>query len=94
MIQIYYSHIPVSVDLRIDGGSSAGYIIVRNSNLLYYPRVYGEFRLAWPRPCGIDVKVVCLDSRTGPFADFQADGSRQVVVGAELKACSSNEGFS
>lgn len=42
MIQIYYIHIPVSVELRIDGGSSAECIIVRQSTLLYYTRVYGE----------------------------------------------------
>lgn len=39
MIQIYYSDIPVSVELRIDGGRSAECIIVRKSTLLYYAMV-------------------------------------------------------
>lgn len=66
MIQIYYTHIPVSVELRIDGGSGAECIIVRKSTLLYYARVYGEFRLAWPRPRGIDMlKSFVLTPRQG-----------------------------
>lgn len=95
-IQIYYSHIPVSVELRIDGGSSAECIIVRKSTVLYYARVYGEFRLAWPRPRGIDM----LKS----FVLTPGQGRLQILVPmvavrsllehcAEPKACSSNAFF-
>lgn len=55
MIQIYYSVILVSFELRIDGGSTAECIIVRKSTLLNCVRVYGEFRLVWARLCGTDM---------------------------------------
>lgn len=55
IIQMNYSNTPVSVELRIDGGSSTECIIVRKSAVLYYTGVYGEFRLAWSRPYGIDM---------------------------------------
>lgn len=62
--------------LRIDGSSSAECIIVRES----YARVFGEFRLVRSGPCGIDMLVVCLDSRTGACADFKANGSTRSTV--------------
>lgn len=97
MFQIYYSHIPVSVELRIDGGSSAECIIVRKSTLLYYARVYREFRLAWPRLCGIDMlKSFVLTPRPGRLQILRPMVAVRSLLEycGKLKACSSNVFYS
>lgn len=91
MIQIYYSHIPVSVELRIDGGSSAECIIVRKSSLLYYSMVYGELRLAWPRPCGIDMlKSFVFTPRQGRLQILRS----MVAVRSLLEYCAELKAYS
>lgn len=85
MIQINYNHIPVSVELRIDGSKSTKCIIFRKSTLLYYTRVYGEFKLAWPRLCGIDV-LTSFVLTPGQGCLKNANSTNQVVaVRAEIK---------
>lgn len=96
MFQINYSHILVSVELRIDGGSRAECIIVRKSSLLYYTRVYGEFRLAWPRPYGIDMlKSFVLTPGQGRLQILRPMGAVRSLLEycAELKACISRVFF-
>lgn len=93
MIQIYYSHIPVSVELRIDVGSSAECIIVRKSTLLYYARIHWEFRLAWPRPFGIDMlNSFVLTPGQGHLQIFRPMVAVRSLLEywAKLKVCSSN----
>lgn len=49
-LDLLQSH-SISVELRIVGGAEC--IIVGRSALLCRELLYREFRLAWPRPCGI-----------------------------------------
>lgn len=83
VIQVYYGQVPVSVELRIEGDSSPECVIVRRSTLQYYASVYREFRLAWPRPCRIDMlKSFILTPRQGRLQIL-----RPVVVFGALLEC-------
>lgn len=57
------------------------------------PRVYGEFRLAWPRPCGIDMlKSFVLTPGQGRLQILRPMVAVRSLLEhcADLKACSSN----